>query len=133
MRFLSDVKYSIDGVTFSEWVDLKIEQNGKELTNIKLECLVTQGSPPPLSKFSSVLKLAKDQCGNFHWATDDSLSIVVKSDRLDELNLQKCYSDAFETNLESKEYAKYLMLIKNSKTLFDKLSNKNASLKNYLQ
>ena len=48
VRFLSDVKYSIDGVTFSEWVDLKIEQNGKELTNIKLEYLVTQGSPPPL-------------------------------------------------------------------------------------
>jgi hypothetical protein len=42
--------------------------------------------------------------------------------------VDEIYNDAFKTNLESKEYTKYLMLIKSSKTVFDELGNRNASI-----
>ena len=71
--------------------------------------------------------------GSFFWRADDTLSIVVKSDLLEELNLQKCCKDAFETHLDNKDYEKYITLIKSSKTLFDELTNRNVVLKNYLQ
>jgi len=61
------------------------------------------------------------------------MPIILKSNNLEELNLQKCYNDVFKTNLSSKEYEQYVTLIKSSKTLLNKLRNTNSSLQNYFK
>ena len=132
-KFSGDVKYLVGGITFSEWLDILLFMRKGELISIRLDWALSKEARAPFSKFRTVFDVVKTQCGKFPSAADDGLPIILKSDNLDELNLQRCYNDVFKTNLSSKEYAQYVTLIKSSKTLFDKLRNTNSSLQSHLK
>lgn len=132
-KFSGDVKYSVGGITFSEWLDIFLLMRKGELISIRLDWALSTEAPTPFSKFRAVFDVVKTQCGKFPFAADDGMPIILKSNNLEELNLQKCYNDVFKTNLSSKEYEQYVTLIKSSKTLLNKLRNTNSSLQNYFK